>query len=86
MDVYESEVADARHLLQRHRFVADRFEFDCVRDEPDDASPIHIYPIRYTVTVLGKGCEPRSYRGGHGTAWLVEFERDLKSGRFEDAR
>ena len=42
-----------------------------------------VYPIQGYVSVVRKSTlKEKEYRIGHGTAWTVEFEKDLKRGAF----
>jgi hypothetical protein len=42
-----------------------------------------VYPLQGHVTIVRKSTlKEREYRIGHGTAWTVAFEKDLKQGAF----
>ena len=42
-----------------------------------------VYPLQgYVAVVRRSTLKEREYRIGHGTAWTVEFEKDLTQGAF----
>lgn len=57
-------------------------DFD-VRESETPMSAGGIEPITGTITVRNKqtGLE-RSYKAGHGSTWVAEFENDLRTGAF----
>jgi len=80
MIVDASAREDFDSAIERAGLPKDEFEIS----EKEDPFPAQsIVPITGTVTVRNKrtGVE-RTYKAGHATAWVVEFEKDLHMGLF----
>lgn len=77
MVVNDSERQDFVAIIKAQGFAAEDFEL-VPTPEPATADQ---YPVRGVVTVRHKKTGAgRDYVCGHGHAWVVEFERDLKAG------
>jgi len=74
------EKDDFLAILERHRLA----EGDFLLQETDTTDIVDdVYPLRGHVTVMRKSIlKEKEYRIGHGTAWTVEFEKDLNKGGF----
>jgi hypothetical protein len=80
MVIDQSELEDVKSILIENKFTYDDFEFSW----QEDSLPVGgIASIRGKAIVKNSktGVE-RSYEAGHGTAWVVKFEKDLKAGKF----
>jgi hypothetical protein len=74
------ERADFVAILHRHR--VDEGDFLLQETATTDVVD-EVYPLQGYVTVVRVSTlKEREYRIGHGTAWTVEFEKDLKRGAF----
>lgn len=74
------ERADFIAVLQRHKLD----EADFLLQETDTTDIVdEVYPLQGQINVVRKSTlKEREYRIGHGTAWTVEFEKDLARGKF----
>jgi hypothetical protein len=74
------EKADFVAILHRHRLA----EADFMLQETDTTDVVdEVYPLQGCVTIIRKSTlKEREYQIGHGTAWTVEFEKDLTQGAF----
>ncbi|MFL9936597.1 hypothetical protein P0D88_48245 [Paraburkholderia sp. RL18-103-BIB-C] len=74
------EKADFVAILQRHQLP----ETDFMLQETDTTDVVdEVYPLQGCVTIIRKSTlKEREYQIGHGTAWTVEFEKDLTQGAF----
>jgi len=74
------EKADFVSILHRHQLT----ETDFILQETEMTDVVdEVYPIRGSVTIIRKSSlREREYQTGHGTAWTVEFEKDLTQGAF----
>ena len=74
------EKADFVAILHRHQLV----ETDFMLQETDTTDVVdEVYLLQGHVTVVCRSTLKESgYRIGHGTAWTVEFEKDLTRGAF----
>jgi hypothetical protein len=75
-----TETQDFNSAIKRAGYPKDEFEIS----EKEDPSPVGVvHAITGTVTVRNKrtGVE-RTYKAGHATAWVAEFEKDLQTGLF----
>jgi hypothetical protein len=74
------ERADFLAVLRRHHLA----ESDFVLQETGATDVVdEVYPLRGSVTVVRtSSLREREYQTGHGTAWTVEFERDVIRGVF----
>lgn len=80
MGIQPSEKQDFYNIIERGGNAKEDFEIV----EEDDSYPTHgVGPITRVAKIrnTNTGVE-RTYRTGHLTAWVVEFERDLKAGVF----
>ena len=58
-------------------------EFDLSENETNTQSVTGIFAIKGTVTVIRKSNNlKKTYPAGHATAWVAQFEGDLKGGEF----
>ena len=75
-----SEKVDFYSLIKRHGFQEKNFELTQQRDQTSDTG---IYAITGTVTIrcprVGK---EKTYKAGHCSSWLAQFNDDLASGVF----
>lgn len=74
------EKADFVAILHRQRLDESDFllQETATTDIVDD-----VYPLQgYVAVIRTSTLKERDYRVGHGTAWTVEFEKDLKRGAF----
>ena len=76
--VHETEWTDFRGILKTHGYAESDFELREVEDVANTAEPS---PVTGTLTITRKGLR-QTYRIGHGSDWLSEFEGDLVSGVF----
>ncbi|MBP0596264.1 hypothetical protein J8I87_43095 [Paraburkholderia sp. LEh10] len=59
-------------------------EFEVVDDENQYPGGDRVGPIGRQVTVALRGKSSVAlYDGGHGSAWIADFENDLESGSFD---
>jgi hypothetical protein len=67
-------------ILRRHQIAESEF----LLQETDTTDVVdEVYPLQGHVTIVRKSTlKEREYRIGHGTAWTVEFEKDLTRGAF----
>ncbi|ADG19899.1 hypothetical protein [Paraburkholderia atlantica] len=74
------ERADFLAVLRRHHLA----ESDFVLQETGATDIVdEVYPLRGSVTVVRtSSLREREYQTGHGTAWTVEFEKDVVRGVF----
>jgi hypothetical protein len=74
------ERADFIAILQRHQLD----EADFLLQETGTTDVVdEVYPLQGQINVVRKSTlKEREYRIGHGTAWTVEFEKDLARGTF----
>ncbi|GAB3625859.1 hypothetical protein GCM10027419_07050 [Pandoraea terrae] len=74
------EKADFVAILHRHQLA----EADFLLQETNTTDVVdEVYPIQGHVTIVRMSTlKERGYRIGHGTAWTVEFEKDLTQGAF----
>jgi hypothetical protein len=74
------EKADFVAVLQRHRLA----ESDFAIQETDMTEAVdEVYPLHGYVTIIRHSTlKEKGYRTGHGTAWTVEFDKDLTRGAF----
>jgi len=81
MAISDSERADFVAALNDRGLAASDFVLSMVEHPlPVDGS---IAPIRGEVTVRNKRTGvTRRYACGHGTAWVVEFQRDVDAGAY----
>lgn len=76
----ESEKEDFTETLCQARYNLGDFELT-ENDIPQTTQGI--YPVKSKIAVTCKKTGVfREYSGGHGTAWLGDFEKDLKAGIF----
>jgi hypothetical protein len=76
----QSELDDFKAVLTKYGHSEGDFELS----SEEAPLPIgNVSPVTGSVKVKHKmtGIE-RTYGAGHGTAWVVEFEKDLEAGRF----
>lgn len=73
--VFESEKDDAITLLTKYGFLSAGFAFACEEHAAEGVA----FPLRYLVRVTYRGVE-KTYQGGHGLAWVGQFEDDLCAG------
>ncbi len=77
--VSDSEKDDFRSLITGAGFSVADFELHEMRDPPQSV----VYPVRGRVSIERKSTRAvREYAAGHMTAWLAEFDRDLRGGAF----
>lgn len=77
--ISESEMQDFEAAILAAGF--DTSDFNPVAVE-DERSP-EPQPVTGTVTVNRESTgEAKTYRAGHGSIWVAEFEQDLKAGLF----
>ena len=76
-----TEMEDFNRILAQHAYTKDDFELTG-QEDPHPAGG-GVAPITGHVTVKHResGVE-RTYKAGHGTAWVVEFENDLRAKAF----
>lgn len=75
MAIDDSEREDFVAVLTERGFAEEDFELSVVKHPLPAGS---IAPVRGEVTVLYKKTGvTRRYACGHGTAWVIEFERDV---------
>ncbi|MGO4810644.1 hypothetical protein AB4156_13815 [Cupriavidus sp. 2MCAB6] len=74
------EKAEFVAILHRHRLD----EADFLLQEAGTSDVVdEVYPLQGHVTIVRKSTlKERGYRIGHGTAWTIEFEKDLTRGSF----
>ncbi|SIT51570.1 conserved hypothetical protein [Paraburkholderia piptadeniae] len=74
------EKADFVAILHRQQLA----ETDFILQETETTDVVdEVYPLRGSVTIIRKSTlREREYQTGHGTAWTVEFEKDLMQGAF----
>ncbi|KJK10223.1 hypothetical protein UB46_41920 [Burkholderiaceae bacterium 16] len=74
------EKADFVAILQRHRLD----EADFLLQEAGTTDVVdEVYPLQGQISIVRRSTlKEREYRIGHGTAWTVEFEKDLTRGTF----
>jgi hypothetical protein len=74
------EKADFVAILHRHQLA----EADFMLQETDTTDVVdEVYPLQgYVAVVRRSTLKEREYRIGHGTAWTVDFEKDLTRGAF----
>ena len=74
------EKADFVAILHRHQLAG----ADFMLQETDTTDVVdEVYLLQGHVTVVCRSTlKERGYRIGHGTAWTVEFEKDLTRGAF----
>jgi len=79
----ESERQDFWATIVGAGFSKEDFELTEIEDKPTN---VGIYAITGTVTVRRKSTEvSRQYSAGHATAWLAEFEAELRGHVFGTA-
>jgi hypothetical protein len=83
MTVDDSELNDFRAALRRHGLAESGFDVSSL----ERPLPVgRISPTTGMVTVRNKKTgAKRTYEAGHGTAWVVQFEKDLNAGHFAPA-
>ena len=80
MIIDETEREDFEAAVIKFGFSVDDFELS----ELEDASLGAIYAVTGTVTVTRRGTKKsKTYRAGDATAWVSEFEDDLRRGVFQ---
>jgi hypothetical protein len=79
----ESEIEDLCRVLAEVRRAPDDFSLSEEADYPSTEEMLGVFRPRATVTVTCKASRlSRTYRQ-YGTAWLVAFENDLRTGVFD---
>jgi len=81
--IHASEQEDFRRAVSR--FGLDPHDFK-LEESSDKGQPLAegLFAIIGTVTVEYRPSHrTRTYTAGHGTAWTVAFESDLRAGKFE---
>lgn len=76
-----TEMEDFNRILAQHGCTKDDFELTGHEDPlpaSGEVAPVTGHP---TVKHRESGVE-RTYKAGHGTAWVVEFENDLNAKAF----
>jgi hypothetical protein len=73
-------VRDFYSIIASNGHTEDEFEI-FEKEDPFPRQGIGPITGRVTVRNTKTGVE-RTYRAGHGTAWIVDFEKDLRSGLF----
>lgn len=77
--ISESEMQDFEAAISGAGFETSDFNAVAVEDE---RSP-EPQPVTGTVTVNRQSTgEAQTYRAGHGSIWVAEFDEDLKAGLF----
>jgi len=77
--VSDSEKDDFRSLIAHAGFDVADFELHETEDSPQTVT----YAVRGRVSIKRKSTGAvREYRAGHMTAWLGDFDRDLRGGAF----
>jgi hypothetical protein len=82
--IHSDELDDFRNCLKQHGCNRDDFKAELTGKEysPSGAfGPLYNVHEKITVTCLTTGAH-RSYAAGNGSAWIVDFEDDLKAGQF----
>lgn len=75
MVVDKTEWEDFERILRECGMQKDEFETEVVEEVPPAGG---IYAVRGSVTVTHKKSGwSKTYRCGHASTWLVDFERDL---------
>lgn len=75
-----TEMDDFQATLVEYGFDPAEFSVDFLRDDNESAG---VYPLTGTVVVRRPPHDAVGrYAAGHGTSWIVEFERSLKMGQF----
>ena len=76
-----TEWEDLDHTLAKYKRNRDEFDFAEIESRPLSAG---IEPRLGTLTItLSDTGEAKTYKTGHGSAWVVEFDDDLKAGLFK---
>lgn len=77
--VEKSELEDFCQVIRKHRRNVDEFE---LFETPDPPLSKELDAVKGSVTIKSKlSGRARTYRTGHGTAWVVEFDGDLAGGK-----
>ena len=80
MIIDQTEMEDFRTALKQQGCHEDEFELSSKQD-PMPAG--RVSPVTGSVTVKNtKTGREQTYKAGYGTSWVVEFESDLKVGKF----
>ena len=75
-----TEQEDFNAILHQYGFNLPEFGLAAHRDKIETSG---IYTITGTVTVRRETTNiNKVYSAGHGTAWVIEFENDLKNGYY----
>jgi len=83
MDLYESELEDARTRLTANGRNPEDFEFDAEMLPPDPDGG-GMFTVQYEVTVQNLRTEYGAvFIGGIGMHWVDSFEEALKDGAFD---
>lgn len=76
----EDEIEDFENTIKSMGHNKEDFELS-VSQDPIPSSDVH--PLTGIVTIKNKFMgSTKSYRCGHGSHWVVDFEDDLKKGVF----
>jgi hypothetical protein len=78
--ITQTEWDDLNHAVAKYKRKVEEFDFD---ERESRAVSKGIYPLLGALTItLSDTGEAKTYKTGHGSAWLVEFDDDLKVGLF----
>jgi len=77
-----TEMEDFQNILREHAYTNHNFQLSSrVDDRPSSSGELAPLTGHVTVKYLETGVE-RTYKAGHGTAWVAEFEKDLRGKAF----
>ena len=78
--IAQDEWDDLNSMLAKYKRKLEEFDF---AEMESRAVSKGIYPVLGTLTItLADTGEAKTYKTGHGSAWVVELDDDLKAGLF----